>query len=284
MEYHYTAREAIERLGLPRSTFYYLIRSGQIHKIDVPLRKQSLYVKEEIDRLAAEREQIFSRRVIRRRRLSFSVPSASDLNEMSELSRQWPKNGRMTWHPSTEEWQHYNPEIMHVLKDTHSGAVFGGIMMSPVKADALQRLIGHPSMQWRPRMSDVLPFEASDQAPIDVCVFDVVVRPSVSRSPLGALLLRGTLRFLESLLDRGVVVHRVFTAGVSSDGDRLAHKLGFTQLPLPPGGDPRVQRYELNLLEAYPKSKLIAAYQRSYHNQRRRVRRYQQAAIGTHTT
>jgi hypothetical protein len=236
-------------------------------------------VKDEIDGLAAERERIFSRRVIRRRKLSFSVPSVSDLNEMCELSGKWPKKGRMAWHPSAAEWQHYNPQIMHVLKDTSSSAVLGGIMMSPVTAEALQRLIEYPGMRWRPKVSDFLPFEAPDHAPVDVCVFDVVARPSVSRSPLSALLLLGTLRFLESLLDRGVVVHRIFTVGVSSDGDRLADKLGFTQLPIPPGGDPRAQRYVLNLLEANPKSKLVAAYQRSYHNQRRRVRRYQQTAI-----
>ena len=54
----YTAGEAIAKLKLPRSTFYYLVEQGIIPRVTVPLRKQAYYPKQVIDALAAEREAV----------------------------------------------------------------------------------------------------------------------------------------------------------------------------------------------------------------------------------
>jgi excisionase family DNA binding protein len=51
-EVYYTAQEAIERLGVPRSTFYYLVAQGRINKVRFGQRKQGVYRREQIDRLA----------------------------------------------------------------------------------------------------------------------------------------------------------------------------------------------------------------------------------------
>jgi excisionase family DNA binding protein len=49
---YYTAQQAIERLGVARSTFYYLVAQGRITKVRFGQRKQGVYRREQIDRLA----------------------------------------------------------------------------------------------------------------------------------------------------------------------------------------------------------------------------------------
>jgi predicted DNA-binding transcriptional regulator AlpA len=55
MNVYYRAEEAMKKLGLPKSTFHYLVRQGKIPKIILPLRKQAVYPVKEIDEIAQER-------------------------------------------------------------------------------------------------------------------------------------------------------------------------------------------------------------------------------------
>src|SRR5438876_12218883 len=50
----YTASQAQARLGISRSSFFYLVRKGTIKKVTMPGKKQGMYPKIEIDRFAAE--------------------------------------------------------------------------------------------------------------------------------------------------------------------------------------------------------------------------------------
>src|SRR6266568_2174789 len=49
----YTASQAQERLGISRSSFFYLVRKGTIKKVTFPGKKQGVYPKTEIDKFAA---------------------------------------------------------------------------------------------------------------------------------------------------------------------------------------------------------------------------------------
>ena len=52
---YYTAREAIKKLGIPRSTFYDLVKANEIPRVTVPSRKRALYSKQRVDKLADQR-------------------------------------------------------------------------------------------------------------------------------------------------------------------------------------------------------------------------------------
>ena len=60
MKTYYTAEEAMKKLDLPRSTFHYLVRKGKIPKITLPLRKQAVYPKKDIDEIAEERTRMLT--------------------------------------------------------------------------------------------------------------------------------------------------------------------------------------------------------------------------------
>src|SRR5690242_15189819 len=51
---YYTKKEALERLGIPESTFYYLVKDGRIRSYLPPHRKRgALYDRDQIDAIAA---------------------------------------------------------------------------------------------------------------------------------------------------------------------------------------------------------------------------------------
>src|SRR5258708_34425753 len=51
---YYTAREAQQRLGVDENNFYYMVRTKKIKKVVPPGKKQGVYPKSQIDRLARE--------------------------------------------------------------------------------------------------------------------------------------------------------------------------------------------------------------------------------------
>src|SRR5712692_8072120 len=86
MNNYYTASQAIKRLNIPRSTFYYLIKRGEIPEgIIIPLRKQALYPKRDIDKLAEERVRMLEELEHEPKRLAFVVPNREDLEQLREI-------------------------------------------------------------------------------------------------------------------------------------------------------------------------------------------------------
>ena len=55
----YTQKEVAERLGVSKATVYHYAKQGKIRKIADPhrLHREARYYKEEVDRLAMEREE-----------------------------------------------------------------------------------------------------------------------------------------------------------------------------------------------------------------------------------
>jgi len=61
MKRFYTAAQAVKKLRIPRSTFYYLIKIGVLPAGTVPpLKKQALYPADVIDAIALARLPYFS--------------------------------------------------------------------------------------------------------------------------------------------------------------------------------------------------------------------------------
>jgi predicted DNA-binding transcriptional regulator AlpA len=58
MDNYYTEGEAIKKLGIPKSTFYDLVKANQIPKVNVPSRKRAFYPRQRIDEMAEQRARI----------------------------------------------------------------------------------------------------------------------------------------------------------------------------------------------------------------------------------
>jgi excisionase family DNA binding protein len=277
MKNYYTAEEAIKRLAIPRSTFYDRVKAGEITRITVPLRKQYLYPKAQIDQLAEEKARILGE-LEQPSRLAFVVPEYDDLVQLVDIDR-------MIFHEETlilpEEQQKrfaYNPEAMHVLKDTKTNTVLGGITLSPLKPSVLEKLIELEIDETEIKPEDYQPFTADH--PQDCYIVGIVARPSLIETYYAGKLLRAATEYLISLLDRGIIIRRIYTVATTKQGDRLAQSFHFTLLKanLDVQNEEFRKSYVLNLEDANNSSKLVKAYLQARKNMERRVKRYKKQA------
>lgn len=292
MNEYYTASQAIERLKLGRSTFYYFVQRGQIEKITLPLRRQSLYSKEQIDRIAAERDRFLD---LNKADFASSVmicekPTEADISQLADLGREirgfdngvWTENviGAIT------------VGKVYTLRDLQTNQVCGGLALTQVSIDVLRRLLRHEISE-----SDVTAWQDSGltpslESPMDLYVLDFLVRPGPFERKRAALLLRYALKSLQAWLEFGFAVGTVSKLVDSSSGERLAQRMGFEPLPVKAisksgqEGEPICRPYVLDLLhgrigrpskDARKPSRLVRDYVHAYQVAKRRQRRYRDA-------
>lgn len=280
MNNHYTAAEAIKKLSIPRSTFYHLIKIGAIPEgVIVPLRKQALYLKKDIDKLVEERMRILAEYEQAPERLKFMLPNREDLVQLVDLDR-------LVFHEETliqpeEQIARfvYNPEAIHILKDTKTDTVLGGVTISPLKEEVLTKLITLEIDETQVKPEDYLPFKPGKIQ--DCYVIGIISRPGITEQYYAGKLLYGALNYLIELLDKGVVIRRIYTVATTEDGDRLAQKLQFRPLSGEWEGQFEDFRhpYVLDLETKESQSKLINRYLQQKKNLERRRKRYEKQAI-----
>src|SRR5690348_15000844 len=114
MKNFYTAAEAYKKLQIPRSTFYHLIDAGEIPEgIVLPLRKQAVYRKEDIDKLVAERAKYLEDLEQEPERLKFMVPTKEDLVQLVDIDRLVFHEDTLILPDEQEQRFVYNPEVIH---------------------------------------------------------------------------------------------------------------------------------------------------------------------------
>jgi len=274
----YTASEAIQRLKLPRSTFYYLVDQGEIPKVVVPLRKQAYYAKRVIDELAEQRQAVVRELQSAPDRLTFLVPSLGDLEQLVEIDRTiWGEVGIIDPEAIAARFAR-NPECVHVLMDNSDGRVLGGVTMSPIKPDILTGLIELRLDESDVHPSDYLAFSATEGEQ-DCYVVGIVSRQDLHATFYASRLLQHAMDYLAELVERGVRFRALYTVATTSDGERLAHKLGFEELCRGHGplGDARIA-YKLDMAQRRPKAAMVTRYQAAVKNQKRRAKRHSKQA------
>ncbi len=278
MRRFYKASEAIKRLGIPRSTFFALAQTGQIPKVKLPLRKQALYPKDEIDRLAAEQARILEEIALEPERIQFMIPAQRDFEQIVEIDRMlFPEETWMT----TEELQvrlPYNPEVTHILKDTKTDMVVGYISMSPIRQDILEELITLQIDETSLKPEYFTPY--IPDTPLNCYIVSIAAKPGpgiVQQVYAGKLVLAIESYLLE-LLEKGVTIRRIYTIATTKAGDRLAQNLHFTPLPVTSNWESNYedfrQPYMLDLEDKKSTSRLVKRYKTHKRSRERRLKRY----------
>lgn len=277
MKSYYTSEEARKKLDLPKSTFYYLVKKGELKGIKLPLRSQAVYSRQEIDRIVEEKTRMLQELEATPDRFTFVVPNKKDLEQLLEMERESYHDATIIPVEVIQERLKFSPENIHVLKDNQANKVVGSITMSPVKPDVLQKLISLEIDETQVQVSDYLPFVAGD--PQDCYIVSITVEKSVKETYIASHLIRATANFLVDLLDRGIVIQHFYTVATTEDGEKLAKSFGLTPLKTDWQGPYEEFRhsYVLDLETVKSTSKLIKLYQRKKKNLERRVKRYSHA-------
>ncbi len=279
MRRFYKASEAIKKLGIPRSTFFVLAQTGQIPKVHLPLRKQALYPKEEIDRLAAEQARIREEIELEPERIQFMIPTQSDFEQIVEIDRMlFPQETWMTAEELRERLP-YNPEVTHILKNTTTDMVLGYISMSPISHDTLEGLITLSMDETSLKPESFISY--IPDTPLDCYIVSIGARPGpgIIQQVYAGKLVLALENYLLELLEKGIIIRRIYTIATTKAGDRLAQGLHFTPLPLMStwrsSYEDFRQPYALDLEDEKSASEFVKKYQTRKRNRERRRKRYE---------
>ncbi len=287
MKNFYTAKEAMQKLGLKKSTFYDLIKRGDIPEGTVlPLRRRALYPKAIIDRLAEEQARILGEYEQEPERLQFMIPAPEDFEQIVEIdSTLFPEE---TWMSAQalQERLPYNPEVTHVLKDTQTNTVLSYISMSPLKPDILEKLITLQVDETALKPEHFTPYLLN--TPLDCYVVSIGARAGagIAQHFYAGKLVYAVKNYLLELLERGIIVRHIYAVATSKEGEILAQSLSFTPLAVT---EEQQNTYEdfrhpyiLDLEDKSSQSKMIKEYQKRKTNRERRLKRYTRQAGKDH--
>jgi hypothetical protein len=271
---YYTAEEAMKKLGLPRSTFHHLVRKGEIPKIVLPLRKQAVYPKQEIDKIAKQKAEMLAELETTPEHLAFVLPSREDLEQLLEIERIcYPEE--TLFEPSIiEQRMHYNPNNIHVLKNTETNMVLGSVTMSPMRRESLEKLINLEIDDKEVPVEDYLPFTPGEAQ--DIYIMSIIARPLLPEKFYAGKLLVAVLNYLKELLDQGVRINKIYSVATTRDGEELALNFQFSPLNTEWTGEHEEFRhsYVLDLHTLKSKHKLVKDLQSHMKNLERRKKRY----------
>ena len=161
-------------------------------------------------------------------RLVFVIPQQDDLEQLVDIERRLYHEALLVPAEEQQKQLTYNPETIHVLKNTNTNTVIAGISCSPLKPDVLEKLIRLEIEEPQIKPEDFLPYTAG--TPLDCYIIDFAVRPGILTTYYGNKLLQRTLDYFIGLLNHGVVIRRIYAVAITKYGERLAKRLQFTLL------------------------------------------------------
>ncbi len=231
---YYTAAQVKKALNITDGMLYNFIRNGDIETVKLPGRKQSVYKRDQIDKLARELKPFTARKPAKS--TTFTLATKEDLATIMEISNALFGAGRsVTPLERRIGWLEKNPFTYHVLKQ--GAKIVGYVSLLPLKAgtDKIKRLLGDTvAVDITP--DDIQEFRPG--IPIDIYVMSIAVIPTdnaADKHEYGSSLIRGLRRLLIDLGKQGITIETIAARSDTPDGIRLMRHIGFTEIesPLP---------------------------------------------------
>jgi hypothetical protein len=220
---YYNATQAMERLQMNSSTFYYHVRNKKIPKVTPPLRKEGFYPKREIDTLA--NQLALALHIEEEVKTEVRVARPEDAQGIYDVldSFGWRTTGvaqRLTWYE-------VNDRIDYVV--ISEGIVAGYITAVPYTHETLASMMAGKKRAWDITPQDILPYERGRT--YDVYVGIATRQDIDNHMNLARRLIAGFMTFLEDLAQQGIVIRHMHAVSAEKDGQKFCRDLGFTERP-----------------------------------------------------
>jgi len=221
----YTAKQAIEKLGLAPASFHRKVASGQIPKVTPKGRKQSVYPKRDIDALAMAMNMVFEAP----ERIVFSKSTPGDQLEEMQLGIRCFGEEYITPLPERIAFQEKSEYTFWSLKV--NGRVVGYISIFRFPPAFLDDILTGRHIERDITVREVLRFKRLEDFDvyIDVLAVDPRLNPH-ERALYGGII---ASRFANTILDlknNGYQIKNLYTVTATPEGDNLVNKLGFTRM------------------------------------------------------
>jgi hypothetical protein len=232
-ENYYTATQAKEILGVTHGMLYQYVRNGNLHPVTPPGKKQGIYLKKEVDRLANKLQAFFAVSEEGKPSSTLEQAKEEDLPEIITISQRIFGDGPGV--PSLEsrrEWLRKNPNTFYALKN--EGRIVGYTSILPLKQELVDKLVAETIRGKDITYDDVLTFTPGSHMSIYIMAIGTDPRlPHTEKHAYGLRLISGLMDFLVDLGYRGITVETITARSYKPDGIRLLRKIGFPELTSP---------------------------------------------------
>jgi hypothetical protein len=251
---YYTKKEALEKLGIPESTFFYWVKDGRIRSYLPPHRKRgALYDKDQVDAIAAI-QVATGQQMPDEERLLFGHSSEVDLAQEVAIGLDLYGADDIVPLRKLRQWWERNPEMFLALKRP-DGVMVGYSSVTPMKHETIIRLLRDEIREADVDPQDIYPY--STTIALECYVASLTVVPGPNQRRYATQLIFHVARFIQELGRRGVNITAFYAIGASEDGRRIARRLGFEEIYTSPAGD----RSGYMLRTNDPRSQLAQYYQ-----------------------
>ncbi len=229
---YYTAAQVKEKLGITQGMLYNYVRNGTLKPVIPPGKKQGVYLRTEIDKLARETQAFMAAR----NKVS-SIFTRVTENEIKDLKASVELTRILFGLRDSEEatlqrrltWVKKNPEILYVLKSEEQ--VIGYAIMLPLKREKVENILNGKEYSQEVNADEIEEFKPGK--PLSIYMMGIGVTPGLSlaeKRTYGAHLIASLMGVLVDLGKRGVTIDTLFARSDTPDGIRIL-KQGFTEVP-----------------------------------------------------
>ncbi len=232
--HYYNAQEAMRKLGISKSTFYYYVEEGRIHKHLPPHRKRgAFFLASEIDEMANAQQSLRQPLSEGKQKTVFRSANNEDIQEIYELAQYDRKSLKHSGavaenSPTYVSTSHAaigpimpDLEIGHVL--IRDGHIIGFFSILPLKYETLMRILKKDV-----NIDEIIPKELLQYEPEEhVQCFIWKVVADFDNKHIGAHLINKMLTFFHTLGKQGVEIDGVYAVATSREEVKFCRRAGF---------------------------------------------------------
>ncbi|MBA2680205.1 MAG: hypothetical protein H0U76_17635 [Ktedonobacteraceae bacterium] len=262
---YYTLQQALDILGMPKSSFFDMVKDGRIRSYLPPHRKRgALYDKEQIDAIASI-QVATGQAAPNDEKLIFGNSTEADLGQEVAIGLDLFGADDIVPLRLLRQWWMRNPEMFLALK-RQDGVLVGYSSVTPMKLETIMKLLRDEIREADIDINDIYPYYVG--VPLDCYIASLTVVPGPKQREYATQLINDVAHFILGLGERGVYIQAFYCIGASEEGRRIAHNLGFTEIYTSPSGD----RSGYKLLTDDEKSKLARYYMKGYKTSQERAK------------
>ena len=222
-EKYYTAAEARKALGLNEEAFQYWGRTERISRIYLPGRKQPVYSKNEINRMATQ----ITATILAEQpdNITFRRATTKDIEQEAKLAH-LVFGERAEAIKERKAFLEKNPSVDYHLYDQDTLVAYINIV--PLKHETINAFMEGKIMAWNISPDDIENF--TPEKTLELLIIDMVttpIVPPVRRAFYGSRLLTGLIKALTEMGRSGIEITKIYAISDTAEGIRILKKAGF---------------------------------------------------------
>ncbi|GER88061.1 hypothetical protein KDW_22230 [Dictyobacter vulcani] len=224
-DHYMSGREVQKLLGITEPKLRTLVSNNTLTKIVPPGRKTGLYIKSEVYNYAERWEAFLLAK--EPPKASFAIAKVEDMPAEYELAKR--VLGATMAIEQRQAWIKKNPECDFIVK--YNDRVVAYLTLLPLKHQVIENFMQGKIRGWEIQEEDIETYEPGKQ--LECIIMGTASDPDMgeeAKKGYMLILIRGLMRFLEELGERGIYINKVYSTSETPTGIAMSLHLGMEEL------------------------------------------------------